>query len=647
MKIYRRSIMVSTCLDWFRNDRFGMFIHWGLYSLPGGIWKGEEMDYVGEWIQSHFRIPRAEYETLASQFNPAGFDADEWVETAKAAGMRYIVFTAKHHDGFAMYHSKCSSFNVVDSTPFGRDILAELAAACGKHGLKLGVYYSQDLDWHDPDGGDPGSDFPKNFGMSWGNDWDFPDHASKVFSRYFNGKVIPQITELLSGYGPISLVWFDCPTSISREDSECLASLVRRLQPGCLINTRLGNGLGDYGSLGDNQLPSARRDGVWETPGTLNDTWGFKHNDLNWKTASDVIQLLAGLADKDTNYLLNVGPQLDGRFPPAALGTLRGVGRWLDMYGEGIYRSRGNPFPYDFGWGYATVRLAGANGPTRLNLFLREIPDGNLAICGLKDRVLRCYDLANQDNTLPFSVIPTAIPGIDTLRIELGALSNGNLLPAVAVQLDTTGYPTVEQKLIAQDGTLLLMGSLGKLHHGRTDPKAPAVGGVAVTGERLLARNHCFMDETGAIAEWHSPDDSISWDIVFIEEGSYKVEFVTSSRMHSSPWTGGQTVRLSYEDGNRKIQWDAKLHGNVIDTTASRCYAQGISSAGDLAIRQPSAGTLRISVLDPGDHRNLNMALNEIRLIRRQANQLQNSSAAADRNSVARIQNGIQTQIQI
>ena len=212
---------------WFPEARFGMFIHWGLYSIPGGIWQGREMEYIGEWLQSRFRIPNREYETLASRFNPERFDADAWCRTARDAGMRYLVFSAKHHDGFAMFHSRVDSYNVVDATPFGRDPLQELAASCRKFGLKLGIYYSQDLDWHHPDGGDPGPDAPKNHGMSWGNDWDFPEYPVKNFRRYLDGKVIPQLKELLTGYGEISIFWFDCPLTISRSESEEIVALIR------------------------------------------------------------------------------------------------------------------------------------------------------------------------------------------------------------------------------------------------------------------------------------------------------------------------------------------------------------------------------------------------------------------------------------
>ena len=166
--------MTYSPIQWFQDARFGLFLHWGLYSVLAGEWHGQRMEYIGEWIGSRFRIPEAEYEKLAGRFEAQNFDAEQWVLLAKKAGMRYIVYTAKHHEGFAMYHSGVDKYNIVDATPFGRDPLAELSTACQRQGLGLGLYYSQDLDWHDPDGGDPGPDYPKNFGMSWGNDWDYP-----------------------------------------------------------------------------------------------------------------------------------------------------------------------------------------------------------------------------------------------------------------------------------------------------------------------------------------------------------------------------------------------------------------------------------------------------------------------------------------
>ena len=317
--------------EWFREAQFGMMIHWGLYSLPAGEWKGRRMDHIGEWAQEYFRIPNAEYASLAKIFNPVYFSADEWVQLAVDAGMKYMVFTSKHHDGFAMYKSEVSKYNIVDATPFGRDVTAELAEACYKKGLKFGLYYSQDLDWSHPHGG--GYTAGKTWGGGqayWTNNWDFPDDDKKDFSICFEEKIKPQVTEILTGYGDLCLIWFDVPFTISPAQTDELYNLVKKYQPDCLVNSRIGNGYGDYTSAGDNEIPNDDKSGMlFETPATLNDTWGYKSFDNNWKSADRVLEIKNHLAVRGANYLLNVGPDYLGRIPGPACDILREVGRRL------------------------------------------------------------------------------------------------------------------------------------------------------------------------------------------------------------------------------------------------------------------------------------------------------------------------------
>ena len=314
---------------WFREAKFGMMIHWGLYSLPAGEWKGRRMSDIGEWCQQYFRIPNAEYGRLAGIFDPILFDAEEWVKLAKDAGMNYMVFTSKHHEGFAMYHSKVSEYNIVDATPFGRDVLAELAEACYKHGLKLGLYYSQELDWHEPHGGGVSRGKTWCGGKAyWTNNWDFPDDEHKDFSICFRNKIKPQVEEILTKYGDLCLIWFDTPADITPEQSGELYDMVKRYQPQCLVNSRIGNGKGDYKSAGDNEIPDDDKgDELFETPATLNDTWGYKSFDNNWKPASRVKEIKEHLNSRGINYLLNVGPDYLGRIPAPAIDILREVGR--------------------------------------------------------------------------------------------------------------------------------------------------------------------------------------------------------------------------------------------------------------------------------------------------------------------------------
>ncbi len=326
---------------WFQEARFGLFIHWGLYSIPAGYWNGRRVPSVGEWIMKRAPIPVADYRKLAAQFNPVQFDADAWAQLAVDAGMKYVVITAKHHDGFALFKSAASAYNVVDATPFGRDIIKELAAACAKRGLRFGVYYSQSQDWNEPGGS--------------GNDWDFATNEVKdrdgSFDAYLRGKAEPQVRELLSNYGPLALVWFDTPAMMDKGDrAQRFRDLVHSLQPDTLINGRLQpNTPGDYRGMGDNNIPNQAADDVWEVPATLNSTWGYVRDDHNWKAPSDLIFKLVDIVSKGGNYLLNVGPTAEGVIPPVSADHLRAVGEWLKLNGEAIYGASRSPFGEEFG----------------------------------------------------------------------------------------------------------------------------------------------------------------------------------------------------------------------------------------------------------------------------------------------------------
>ena len=229
-------------LKWWLDARFGMFIHWGIYAVAEGLWKGRYYERrPGEWVMHSAKIPVKEYTRLAEQFNPVKFDADEWVGVAKQAGMKYLVITAKHHDGFAMYDSPSSPYNVVRATPWGRDPMKELSEACGRAGIRFGFYYSQTQDWYEKDAA--------------GNTWDFKPPTRCEFRRYLKRKVKPQLKELLTQYGPIGVLWFDTPRNMDLRESRELKRFVHSLQLDCLVSGRVGNNIGDYGSLADNQVP--------------------------------------------------------------------------------------------------------------------------------------------------------------------------------------------------------------------------------------------------------------------------------------------------------------------------------------------------------------------------------------------------------
>jgi alpha-L-fucosidase len=381
-------------LSWFRQAKYGLFIHWGLYAIPAGEWKGKAVPGIGEWIMNRAKIPVREYEALAAQWNPVKFDAEAWARLAEDAGMKYVVITSKHHDGFALFDSKVSRYDAVDATPFRRDAVKELAEACRKRGLRLGFYYSQAQDWHDPNGA--------------GNTWDFGPDEKKDFDRYLREKAEPQVRELLTGYGPVALVWFDTPRLMTPDRARRFTDLVRSLQPDTLIDGRLG-AAGDYVSTGDNVIPSWVGDQAWETPATINHTWGYRKDDHDWKSPGDVTFKLVDIVSKGGNYLLNVGPMADGTIPQPSQDTLRAVGRWLKTNGEAVYGAGPTPFGDELGEPSArgTKDLRGnplflsrnewrvTTKPGRLYFTFFQEPRVSFELPAMKNAVRRAYRLAD------------------------------------------------------------------------------------------------------------------------------------------------------------------------------------------------------------------------------------------------------------
>lgn len=314
---------------WFKDAQFGMMVHFGLYSLLGGEWNGHRGRHIyGEWIQHAEQIPVREYSALGAAFNPILFDPLEWMKRARDAGMKYFVITSKHHDGFALFHSKVSRYNVVDASAYKRDIVEQCAEACRATGIKLGLYYSQDLDWSDPNGGGRHVMCNWPYGrLPWGNFWDF-DGKNYDFSKYLEEKSKPQIKEILTQYGDICLLWCDVPMTMTKEQSADLRDFVRKLQPGCLISGRIGNDMGDYFTPGDNQILDRKDDGkLYEMAGTMNDSWGYRPTDTNYRSVETILDIKEKMVAQGSNYLLNVGPDPLGRFPAAAVNILEGLAK--------------------------------------------------------------------------------------------------------------------------------------------------------------------------------------------------------------------------------------------------------------------------------------------------------------------------------
>ena len=339
-------------LRWFREARFGMFIHWGLYSIPAGRWDGKEIPGIGEWIMNRASIPVADYKALAPRFNPTEFSAETIVGLAKAAGMKYIVITSKHHDGFAMFDSKANPFNIVQATPFKRDPLKELAEECRKQEIKLGFYYSQDQDWTAPGGAayKTGDHKPPTF------HWDPAQNGS--FAEYLETKAIPQIQELLTNYGEFpAIVWFDTPSKDMTPELAGKIVSVLNQHPKLVWNNRLGGGYSGDTETPEQYIPARGYPGRdWEACMTMNDTWGYKQDDMNFKSTETLLRNLIDIASKGGNYLLNIGPKSTGEVPEEEVVRLKEVGKWLDVNGESIYASQPTLFGEEAGSFSATEK---------------------------------------------------------------------------------------------------------------------------------------------------------------------------------------------------------------------------------------------------------------------------------------------------
>lgn len=323
----------TTSLAWFRDAKFGLFLHWGLYSQTAGDWKGHPAQ-GGEHFMLYERIPLKEYARIADDFNPTEFDARKWAKDARRAGMRYVIITSKHHDGFAMYDSKCSDYNIVKCTPWGKDPMKELAEACRKEGLKFGFYYSLGRDWEDPD---VPTNWPVKAGRS--NTWDYPDEDAKQLPAYMKRKVIPQLKELLTQYGRIDFLWFDTPELTTKEMSREIRQLIHSLQPQCLINSRIGNGMGDY-SIVEQKLTNQIDNRPWEVCLTMGKNWCYNRHDTVYKKPDVMIRHLADIVSKGGNLLLNIGPDGKGRFPTLTRPGMEAFHQWLKTNGEAIYGTR-------------------------------------------------------------------------------------------------------------------------------------------------------------------------------------------------------------------------------------------------------------------------------------------------------------------
>lgn len=432
------SLAKEARMEWWEEARFGMFIHWGIYSVPAGFYKGEAQTNSAEWIMNKGKIPIVEYEKFANEFNPTKFNAKAFVALAKEAGMKYMVITAKHHDGFSMFDSKANPYNVVKATPFKRDVLKELAKTCKEEDIKFGFYYSQAQDWHHPGG--------------MGNTWD--KSIKRVSSdEYVYEKALPEVEQLLTEYGPISIFWWDTPRKMTKEVVDSLYHITSNLQPGIITNDRLGEDYpGDHKTF-ERKLPSQKPDDkYWEICQPVSGSWGYRSDDDNFKSVKTLIHNLIDASSKGGNYLLNVSPTAEGVLRSEGTTRLKAIGAWMADNSESIYKTQASPCEEESEWGRITMKQEGEN--TSLYLHVFDWKDGAKLPIKLKNEVIssylltdasRSFETRTSEEGITFKLTgqaPDSIASVIVLKIK----GTPNAIPRKPIGQDAKGNIVLDAK---------------------------------------------------------------------------------------------------------------------------------------------------------------------------------------------------------
>jgi alpha-L-fucosidase len=511
-------------MQWWRDARFGLFIHWGVYSVPAGSWNGKYTDHNAEWImhRGNIDIPVDRYEQLTQRFNPVNFDADRWAKLADEAGMKYMVMTSKHHDGFAMYDSNFSTYDIVDATPYDTDVLKEMTRAFREEGVAVGFYYSI-MDWHhydyQPRRGDRSTE---------GADYD----------RYVT-YMHRQLRELMDRFDP-AILWFDgdWEDTWTMEHADKTETMIHNRKPAMLINNRLWKrkkGYGDFGTP-EKHIPATGLDHDWETCMTMNDTWGYSSHDYNWKSSRTLIRQLIDTASKGGNYLLNIGPKADGTIPRASIERLKDIGKWMDQYSEAIYGTEASPLPRPR-WGRITAKSNGQDNTLYLHVF--RWPEGGQLPVNVSNKVKRCYALDEPSRT--FEVDKAERGKVVQLT---GSAPNQH---ASVIALELAGSPKPSMAGIPQqdDGSIQLAAADANLHNSLHTP--------------TMRRKWDGREAT--IENWKSPKTWIDWRINVDQPGRFRI--VAAVESPTSP----TKVKLSAGDQAVTDTIPAKSAGEWIEHT--------------------------------------------------------------------------------
>ncbi|WP_158850278.1 alpha-L-fucosidase [Algibacter sp. L1A34] len=491
--------------DW-RDARFGCFIHWGASAILGSSWKGKAYSGYGEHIQRMAKISCEEYRRdVVGIFNPTKFNADEWVKTIKAAGMRYVIITAKHHDGFTMFDSDASDYNIVDATPFGRDPMAELKAACDKNGLKFGFYYSHAFDWGEPNG--PGNDWDyenpggdKHLFASKNTKWfdEHPEIAPRI-RKYVDEKSIPQVKELISKYDP-DFLWFDTPHKLPPEENLRILKAARSAKPSIVINSRVVSGydggpehFGDYASTGDRAVDFPAKEGDWEAIPTTNESYGYNESDRSHKTPEFLVRVLVKAVARGGNMLLNIGPKGDGIIDATDINILEGIGRWMDVNEASIHGAVRTTLPVQ-AWGESTRKK---------NTFYLQVfdwpTDGILKLGGFLGKVNKAYLLSDKTQT----AIAYKRTDNKTIEFEVPAKTPDAASSVLVVEVDDAENVDLHRMISTTQNNMLR-----------------AFDGIAVGGEFKYGNGKITNN---GVSGWKDKNQSMTWPVYLTEAGKFRV----------------------------------------------------------------------------------------------------------------------------
>ena len=547
----------SSRTEWFEEARYGLFIHWGLYSAAEGLWKGEPLRYANnyaEWIRYRNRISKEEYGSLAKRFDWDKINPEEWVLLAKKSGMKYIIITAKHHDGVALWDSKVSEYSLPKLSGSKRDVIKEIAAACRKHGMKLGFYYSHWLDWEHP--------------YAWNHNQELTGHVTdEQFNQYWQEKALPQMRELLTNYGDIAMMWFDMwipyqKSIFKKEQLEQAVALIRELQPNCLINSRLGLPTDaqnvDFETLGDNQFGSSYVDHPWETPGTIAHSWGYNGQEKNWKSTGQLFESLIGNVALNGGFTLNIGPRADGSLPYESISRLNDIGQWLQRYGEAVYDNTGLDLPVNqHDWGKITKSRQ--SNTVYLHIFNWPL-DSMLRVSGISSRPQK-IELLHPDGSEALSFQQKG----PLLHIQLPSQQSDPFVSVVRLSYDEL---TTDSHIVAEStfGGFALKGqnatNKAKLKLVKADATRPAY--VATSGEE------------------------ISWSLYLPEAGTYSLDLSAHNPTKKA-------IPVTIQLGEKSIQATIAPNGKVVAEPNENNYTDEFLDQRIGEVRIEKAGTYSVS----------------------------------------------------